>query len=136
MSFYKILEHPSDLKIKIFGKNLPELFGNLARAIASEQIGKSMYENQSNGVWEEVEIESPDLFSLLVDFASEIIYHSDANQKVYTDCDVKEISKNKIKARISGLPVDRKIDIKAATYHEGYVKKVSDGWEAVLLFDV
>jgi len=134
MNFYKVLEHPSDLKLKILGKNLKELFSNLVRAIAREQLGNLV--SKEEGDWEDVEIESPDLFSLLVDFASEVIYRSDANQKVYIKCEVEEVNKTKIKARILGLAADRKIDIKAATYHEGYVKKFDDGWEAVLLFDV
>lgn len=33
---YEVLEHPADLKIKVFGKDLSELFCNLVRAIASE----------------------------------------------------------------------------------------------------
>lgn len=89
-----------------------------------------------NERWEGVEVESSDLFSLLVDFASEIIYRSDTNGKIYTNCEILEISETKLKARIVGIKADKKLDIKAATYHEGYVKKVDDRWEAVILFDI
>lgn len=131
---YQVVEHPADLKLKIFGKDLPELFCNLVRAIAQEVRSERL--EVGNEKWEVIEIESPDLFLLLVDFASEIIYRSDANNKIYTDCEVEELSENKLKAKILGAKADKKLDIKAATYHEGYVKKVNDRWEAVILFDI
>jgi len=134
MNFYKVLEHPADLKLKIFGKDLPELFCNLVKAIAQEMRDEKL--DVRNEKWEEVEVKSEDLFSLLVDFASEIIYRSDANNKIYALCEIEEMSKNKLKAKISGIQAKKKLDIKAATYHEGYVKKVAGGWEAVILFDI
>jgi SHS2 domain-containing protein len=35
---YEILDHPADLKIKSFGKDLPEVFVNAALAIAKQQL--------------------------------------------------------------------------------------------------
>lgn len=133
---YQVVEHPADLKLKIFGKDLKELFCNLVRAIASETKSSTLGTLPKVELWEEIETESPDLFSLFVDFASEIIYRSDANNKIYTDCEVEELSENKLKAKISGIEAEKKLDIKAATYHEGYVKKVDNHWEAVILFDI
>jgi SHS2 domain-containing protein len=134
MNFYKVLEHPADLKLKIFGRDLPELFCNLVKAIAQETKSEKL--EVRNREWEDVEIESPDLFSLFVDFANEIVSRSDESGKIYTDCEIPEISETKLRAKISGIKADKKLDIKAATYHEGYVKKIDNRWEAVILFDI
>ncbi|MDI6778484.1 MAG: archease [Patescibacteria group bacterium] len=140
MRYYEVIDHPADLKIKVFGEDLSDLFCNLVRAIASEQLGNSVSKwkpsFQVNRDWEEIIVESPDSFSLFVDFANEIIYRSDANNKIYADCEIEDVSENKIKAKISGVTADKKLDIKAATYHEGYVKQVDRGREAVILFDI
>lgn len=139
-NFYEVVDHPADLKLKIFGSTLEDLFCNLVGAIASEQLGNSVSKRkpsfQDDKNWEDIEIEASDLLSLFVDFASELIYRSDANGKIYVDCEIEDISEKKIKAKILGIKADKKIDIKAATYHEGYVKKIGDRWEAVILFDI
>lgn len=133
---YQILDHPADLKLKIFGESLKDLFCNLVRAIAAEIKSSTLGTLPKVELWEEVEIESPDLFSLFVDFASEIIYRSDANNKIYVSCEIEEIKENKLKAKIAGIKAGKKLDIKAATYHEGYVKKMDNHWEAKILFDI
>lgn len=134
MKIYEVIDHPADLKLKIFGTSLENLFCNLVRAIAQEISNEKL--EIRNGKWENVEIESPDLFSLFVDFASEIICRSDTNNKIYASCEIEEIKDNKLKAKIAGIKVGKKLDIKAATYHEGYVKKMDNHWEAEILFDI
>lgn len=145
---YRVLEHPSDLKLQVFGEDLPDLFCNLVRAIAEEQTDghSTSVKKEISDIYESIEIESPDLFSLFVDFANEIVYRSDAKSKVYTVCKVASLRTSQrsssnlsacfLKAKIYGIKADKRIDIKAATYHEGYVKKIDDGWEAVILFDI
>ena len=136
MKIYEVLDHPADLKLKVFGKTLEDLFCNLAKAIVKETKSSALGAFSKAELWEEVEIESADLFSLFVDFASEIIYRSDANNKVYTECKIEGIAESKIRAKISGVEAEKKLDIKAATYHEGYVKQVKEEWEGVILFDI
>lgn len=137
MKKFEILEHPADLKIKAYGKDLPEVFVNMAAAIAAQQapdIGKL-----GNLDIEEIEIESVDLKSLLVDWLSEILYRSEVNKKVYTEFDVTEFSESpcRIKAAIKGVLVENKnIDIKAVTYHDLEIKKFDGQWEAVVVFDI
>ena len=133
---YEILDHPADLKIKAFGKDLPEVFVNMALAIASEQLPA---QNQSQEPAEEIVVGSDSLESLLVDWLSEILYRGEVNKKIYTDFEVTEFSENpyKIKAKIKGVPVESKnIDIKAVTYHELEIKKIDDHGEAIVIFDI
>jgi len=136
MKVYEVIDHTADLKLKIFGATLENLFCNLVRAIAEETKSSTLGKFPKVELWENIEIESQDFFSLFVDFANEIIYRSDANRKVYVDCKILEISKTKLKAKIVGIKADKKLDIKAATYHEGYVGQTGEGWEALILFDI
>ncbi len=133
---YEILDHPADLKIKAFGKDLSEVFMNMALAIASEQLPA---QNQLQTPAEEIVVESDSLESLFVDWLSEILYRGEVNKKVYDDFKITEFSKEpfKIKAKIRGVAVESKnIDIKAVTYHELEIRKVDDHWEGVVVFDI
>jgi len=136
---YEILEHPADLKIRAFGKDLPEVFVNAAQAIAFQQLQIPNSKKQIPNEEEEIFIESDSLGSLLVDWLSEILYRGEVNKKVYTDFEVAEFSENpyKIKSKTKGVPFEQKgIDIKAVTYHELEIKKAGDHWEAVVVFDI
>ncbi len=134
--FYEILDHPADLKIRAFGKDLPEVFMNMAMAIAYEQSPSPAPAEEPG---EEIVLESDDLSTFLVDWLSEILYRSEVNKKVYFDFEITEFSENpyKIKARIKGAPVETKnTDIKAVTYHDLEIKKIGDKWEAIIIFDI
>lgn len=138
MKEYEILEHPADLKIKAWGQDLPEVFINLAKGLASQQIS-DLKQDTSHRSWEEIKVESPDLESLLVDWLNEILYQGEINQKVYLDFQVLEFSQQpyKVRTKIRGRPVQTKnIEIKAATYHDLEIKKVDDHWQAVVVFDI
>jgi len=134
MKKFEILEHRADLKIKVFGRDLPELFVNTALAVAEQQnpaVKKPAKE------WESVEINSPDLNSLLVDWLNEILSRSDLNKKVYFDFKIEELAKNHLRAKIAGQKVVQKqIDIKAATYHGLEVKKIDNHWQVIIIFDI
>lgn len=140
---YKILEHRADLKIKAYGKDLAELFVNAALAMASQQAMSidRQADEKSKGLKEpeEVIIESADLKSLLVDWLNEILYRSDVNAKVYFDFEIEELNESpaKLKAKISGRPFEqKKLDIKAATYHDLDIIKKDDYYEAIIIFDI
>lgn len=139
---YEILDHPADLKIRAFGKDLPEVFVNMARAIAGQsRLSRKAGPAQTHGkeLTEEIVVESDSLDSLFVDWLSEILYRGEVNKKVYTDFEITEFSEKpyKIKAKIKGVSVESKnIDIKAVTYHKLEIKKVGDHWEGTALFDI
>ena len=136
MSQYQILKHPTDLKIKAYGKNLSELFSNMALGLAHQQF-KQKEEEIVLGQWEEVEINALDLESLLVDWLNELIYRSNINQSAYLGFDVFRGSENGIHAKIRGIRIPEKfMNIKAATYRDIEIKNQDGSWEAVVAFSV
>ncbi len=135
MKGYELLEHRADLKIRIFGQDLTGLFVNAGLAVAEQQ--NPSVENRAPEKWESIEINSPDLSSLLVDWLNEILSRSDLNNKVYNNFQIEELSGNHLRAQIAGQKVDQKrVDIKAATYHGLEIKKIDKHWQAVVIFDV
>ena len=135
MKGYELLEHRADLKIRIFGQDLTGLFVNAGLAVAEQQ--NPSVENRAPEKWESIEINSPDLSSLLVDWLNEILSRSDLNNKVYNNFQIEELSGNHLRAQIAGQKVDQKrVDIKAATYHGLEIKKIDKHWQAIVIFDV
>lgn len=141
---YEILEHVADLKIKAYGKDLAELFVNMALGLASQQVisPEKVEDLKPSGDWEEVDIKSADLNSLLVDWLNEILYRSDVNEKIYIEFEIEDLDPPaggpvKIKAKILGAAVQEKnIEIKAATYHNLEIIKNTGGYEVVVIFDI
>jgi len=133
MKKYEFLEHPADLKIRSFGKDLPELFINSALGMMDFLYAKL----EKNYIQtERIELAADNLESLLVDWLAEILYLSDTNKRVYLDYKIIEFSKTKIIADVGSQTATAKDDIKAVTYHELSITQQPDGWQATVVYDI
>ena len=132
---YQILDHPSDLKIRAFGRTKEELFLNILLGMSKSQRPqiKSGKKNRR-----EIKIKSIDLPSLLVDFLNEVLYQSQVNKEVCEDINFKKFNDFQLEAEIFGKKIEGfGEDIKAATHHNINICRNSDEiWEATVLFDV
>jgi SHS2 domain-containing protein len=135
MEKYEILEHPADLKIRAYGRNLGELFTNTAMGMMEFLYGKDINKPQFINM-RKIKIKSRDLESLLVDWLSEILYLSDANNRAYVEYNIIKIDEKRIEAEVGSCPAEAKEDIKAVTYNELKVEKNNKGWVAEVVFDV
>jgi SHS2 domain-containing protein len=134
---YEVLEHTADLKIKVYGLDLPELFINAGKVIAEQQNPEAKNQRPEKEEWESVEINSSDLNSLLVDWLNEILARSDISDKVYLDFQIEDLSDTYLKAKMRGVKVSQKqLEIKATTYHGLEIKKADQHWEAIIIFDI
>ncbi len=135
MKKYELLEHVADIKMKVYGKSLEDLFSNAAYGMAN--IQKLKVKSEKLKVKRTIKIKSTDSETLLVDFLSEILTLSDTYHEVYPKVSAIKINQNEASAEILGFSIDQfDEDIKAVTYHGLQVKKVDDHWEAVVLFDI
>ena len=138
---FEILEHKADLKIKVFGSSLEELFKNAVLAMASI-LKKPELEvrSQEPEDREILKVESLDKETLLIDFLNEILAKSQINKKIYKveNIKIKVFQKNAIlEAELIGYPIEHfDEDIKAATYHNLKISQKDDKFEAVILFDI
>ncbi len=134
---YEILEHPGDIKIRIFGKDDKELFANAALGMTSYIYGQKITEDRQGPVFfETAEIRSPDKEALLVDWLSEILYRSETNKRAYTDYEILDIKETDLKAKIGSIEAKAIEDIKAVTYSGLKIEKEKDHWEAEVVFDI
>lgn len=136
---YEIIGHTADIRLKVWGSSPQELFLDALLGmtrILKSKIPKS--EREAKGEGRKIEIASPDQTALLVDFLNEALLQANINKEVYNEAQFKSLSKKKLEADLSGIPVQEfDEDIKAVTYHEAEIKKRPDGQlETTLIFDI
>lgn len=85
-----------------------------------------------------VQLQSPDHESLLVDWLNELIYLYETTGALYTECTVTKWQGTGLTAEVSGRPPadPPAVHIKAATYHQLFVRAGDDGWGAQIFFDI
>ncbi len=134
MKKFEVLEHKADLKIRVFGKDKKELFLNALLGMSDSMRAESFLKTVKS---QNIKVKSPDIFSLLVDFLSEILYYSRVNRIIYDKIKFQKFTDTEIKAEVSGRQVKRiGLEIKGVTYHNLEIKKRNNHWEAIILFDI
>jgi SHS2 domain-containing protein len=138
MKGFQILDISGDVGLKAFGESINEVFMNAA-------IGMYNLITNLDGIAEnktiDVSVESLSMEGLFVSWLNELIFHFDAYGFVGKKIDIKHFSDNKIIATITGEEFDperhdRKLLIKAATYHKLRIEKGDETWEAEVIFDI
>ena len=135
---YEIIEHTADLKIKVWGDSLENLFSEAALATMRMVKDISKITIVNSLIQRKVKVEAPDKTALLVDFLSEVLALSQTNKEVYTEVKFNKFSETELEALLRGIKVDEfDEDIKAVTYHEAEVKQNEKGeWETFLVLDI
>jgi len=143
---FENLPHTADIKIRVYGKTIKQLFVN-ALVGMFQSIGPKVKGCKKKGdrlicdqlpEQHEVEINSPDIDALLVDFLSEVLYLSDVHNEAYLDADIHDISETHLSATVHGIKVEGfdVVEIKAVTYNELKVKKIDGIWQSDIVFDI
>ena len=132
------LPHTADIRMKIQGSSLEELFltgilgmnGILHPGFCSE--GRT-YEHRSR-----IQIKSLGSTNLLIDFLSDVLSHTYAENLIYCRIDFLEFSENHLDCWLHGEKIESfDEEIKAVTYHEANIVKNSNGdWETIIVFDI
>ena len=129
------LDHPADLKIKVFGTDLADLFINAAYGMMSYLYPKQA-KIKDHEAKEKIRLKAGDIEDLLVDWLSELLYLSDTRDLCFNDFHFDKINENELEAVAFGRRVRAKEDIKAVTDHGLEIKQGELGWEAIILFDI
>lgn len=139
---FEILPHTADMRMRVWGKTLEDIFRNALRAVALylrsdiEELAKS---KEKRSLKEKVKVEAVDINSLLIEFLSEVVAQSDIHNAVFLDATFKKFGENFLEGYLAGLKVDGfEKDIKAISYHEVDIKKnpKTELYETVLVFDI
>ncbi len=142
MMKYNFLEDiaTADLAFEAYGKDLVELFTNSALATADAMANLKTVNPEEKKV---IRLRNKEIYGLLFDFLSEIIYLKDAERILFCKFDVKlkegevyELEAVAYGEKINPEKQELKMDVKAVTMHMFEVKKVKEGWKALVVLDV
>jgi protein archease len=136
MKQYELIEHTADVGVKAYGKTVAEAFEHAAEAMFDIITDESTID--SIGEYD-IQLESPDLEQLLVDWLSKLLFLNDAEDLVFGKFQVT-IDANRLSARVFGEKYNKKkhkmgVEIKAVTYHMVKVNE-KDPIFAQVLFDI
>lgn len=138
MKQFEILDIFGDAGIRAFGKDLPELFVNAGIGMFSliTELGSVTEERQMT-----VTVQSETLEGLFVAWLNELVFHLDAYGFVGKNICVTELTGTRVSATVSGEEFDprrheRRLLIKAATYHRLLLQERDGHWEAEVIFDI
>jgi SHS2 domain-containing protein len=131
---YEFIDHPGDLKLRAWGRNLEELFANAATGMMIFLFGSGLADAPPYRT-ETIEIEARDREALLVDWLSELLYRATSEYHAYLGFRMRELTETKLKATVTAVAAEAIEDIKAVTHHELSVRDREGGWEATIVFD-
>lgn len=139
MKSFEILDHPADIGIKVYGKNLEELFINAALGTTSLIADVNLL---SAIIKKEINIKGQNIEELFTKWLDEIIYLFDAEGFLIKNVLVETCHGMSLRATISGEKYNKdkheiKLYLKSVTYHQLEIKQtVNKSWEARVFFDV
>ena len=142
---FEQLPHTADIKIRVHGQTVEELFCNALIGMFQSIEPKTKDCTLEHGLLvcdnlpehHTINVSAGDQELLLVDFLSEALALSDIYNQAYLDAEIHELSDTSIHATIHGINIDGfAIEIKAVTYHDLVVRKVHDAWIAEIVFDI
>jgi len=143
---FEQLPHTADIKIRVYGSTLEELFANAV--VGMFQVIRPLVDGctvindrvvcESLPIKRAVAVRSFDQISLMVDFLSEALYLSDVNNEAYLAAEVHELSNTFVSATLHGIKVRgfEVVEIKAVTYHDLEIKEIDGTWQADIVFDI
>lgn len=135
---FEVLDISGDVGIRAFGRSLEELFINSASGMYNLITNTEKVERKRNI---DIQLQSHSLDSLLVSWLNELIFQFDTYGFIGRDIKIKELSEYKLKASLSGEDFDetrheKRLLVKAATYHQLRIEKVGGEWKAEIIFDI
>ncbi|MCK8517620.1 archease [Methanoculleus sp. 7T] len=135
MSFEE-LDHTADVLMRIRGATVNELFSEAGRAMFHVMYGPC----EDRGVERRFTLEAEDLESLLIDYLSELLFITDAENLVFCTFDV-DIRGTRLSAAVKGEPFDpeRHLDgtlIKGVSYFGLEIVKEEEAYVVDVIFDI
>jgi len=135
---YVQLDHTGDIRIKVFGDSVKELFINAAYALFDLITDVSKIEPQ---LAETVEVTGTDKEELLVNWLSELNYIFVTESKVFNKFEIVHFGDQEMSATVIGEKFNShkhslNTEIKAVTFHDMQIEKVKNIWETKIVFDI
>ena len=137
---WKLLDHPADIRIEVYGKTLEELFLNAAEGLSNLLTGSI---NVSGSQIEKtLALESDSSDDLLVDWLREILFLFSSERFILRKASLKISEGISLESKLFGsilnqsLELEDGLEIKGVTYHGLLLEEDSDGFVAQVIFDI
>ncbi len=135
MSF-EILPHTADVRVKVVGQSLEELFLESLKGMNVLMHGHKA--PAKTILKESLKLTSLNSTMLLIYFLSEVLTLSHIHHAIFSKVEFKKLSDTTLEAKVFGAKTKKiEKDIKAVSYHEAQIQKNKDGfYETTLVFDI
>jgi SHS2 domain-containing protein len=140
---YRELDHPADIFVEVYGRDLPSLFENALFALYDQLTQLEEFETTSK---RQISVKGPSVPDALRALLSEALYLFETQAFVATRADVRVEStpegETTVVTDLKGDVLNRHLhtvlsEVKAVTYHQLKAEQLPDGsWRATVLFDV
>jgi SHS2 domain-containing protein len=132
---HEIIDHASELRLRIRAASMSELLAEAGRALAKIQL------RQSGGApapkWRDIEVSASDRAALLAEWLNELIFLGETEAWVPVQFEIARATDTSARARASGMSLDRVPGlVKAATLHGLRVDEIPGGLEGEVILDV
>ena len=129
-----MVDHGSEVRLRIRAPSLAELLAEAGRALAQVQLPGV---GEAAPVWREIEVSASDRAALLAEWLNELIFLTEAEAWLPIQFEVTRTTDTSVRARVSGIWLDRAPGlVKAATLHGLRVDEISGGLEGEVILDV
>ncbi|MFC1808308.1 archease [Candidatus Omnitrophota bacterium] len=138
MKNYELLDHTADLGIRVWGKDMRELFINAAEAMYDLITDIRTVVPVASS---DIIVEANDRDELLKVWLSELLYYFHTKGMVFSRFDISILDDKHITSLAKGEPIDYdrhilKHEIKAVTFHELKIQKEKERLITDIIFDV
>lgn len=132
---YFFEEHTGEVRIRVEGGSLEELFAEAGRALA-ELMGAAAVPEREAAV-EAVELRARDLDALLVVWLDELIYRTERSGRIYRELKVERVEGERLVASVRGGEMtEAGTPVKAATLHGLHIREEAGGFQVEVVLDV
>lgn len=133
MKKFEFLPHTADLRMRVWGSTLEELFQNALAGLAYILGGEAGLPKSSP-----VKVSADSPTNLLIDFLNEVLYLSNINKAVYDRVEFEKFSERELAGTLRGHGVAGFAeDVKAVTYYGAEINKNSTGeFEVEIVLDI
>ncbi len=140
---YELIEHTADVGIRVKADDLKGLFKNAGLAmfeiVAEKKPATRTQGHKGTSRRIVIKQKAENLEELFVNWLNELLSLSSAKELIFSGFEISEIDEKHLKAVVTALSSKNyrvNVEIKAATYHQLKIEKLSKGWQAEVIFDV
>lgn len=141
MNSFEIIEHPADIGLKVQADDLSGLFSTAARGFYSLLTDIDVVPEAPDGPVHRINLTAGSGEELLFEWLRELVFLFSARFWILTGIAFPRISGSGLEGEGRIFTFDPEIyeprvEVKAVTYHQYYMRHTSAGYEARIIFDI